>query len=269
VNVRRIRTIAVGAAVVLVYVAGPAVSGRLGPLTRRPLLDGFAPPPAYHWVNPPPDLAAGNQRPASGSFTVKVDPRTGSGANVLSTTDAQVSLALSKGAIPPLQGKSSVRFTIQPSAPVASATMPRGLELVGNAYAIRASWSAGGPAVTELDAPAQLVLFYPPSSDNLVHRHTVVFSNDGKTWTAVSTTDSAAQQLATANVSELGWFAVASSVSGHPKPFPIGTVLEYVALGLLALYFLVSWIRARRRSSATDSSRAGAARDKRRTGGRS
>ena len=48
-----------GVGIVTLYLAGAAVSGRASILARRPLLDGLAPPTPYRWVNPPPDLAAG------------------------------------------------------------------------------------------------------------------------------------------------------------------------------------------------------------------
>ena len=52
-----------GVGIVLLYLAGAAVSGRASILARRPLLDGLAPPTPYRWVNPPPDLAAGLRLP--------------------------------------------------------------------------------------------------------------------------------------------------------------------------------------------------------------
>ena len=76
---RRALLFGLGAAVL--YVAGTALSGSLGPLARRPLLDGFAPPQPYRWVSPPPNLAAGNKPPASAVVSLQLDPQTGSEAS--------------------------------------------------------------------------------------------------------------------------------------------------------------------------------------------
>ena len=61
-----------GVGIVVLYLAGAAVSGRASILARRPLLDGLAPPTPYRWVSPPPDLAASNKPPASTRFTVEL-----------------------------------------------------------------------------------------------------------------------------------------------------------------------------------------------------
>ena len=70
----RVRSLALGAgvAIALVYTATAVLSGHLSPLARRPLLDGLAPPTAYRWVQPPPELAATNQKPTPGRFVVKL-----------------------------------------------------------------------------------------------------------------------------------------------------------------------------------------------------
>ena len=59
----RSRALGAGLAVVIVYAATAILSGHLSPLSSGPLLDGLAPPTAYRWVEPPPELAATNQKP--------------------------------------------------------------------------------------------------------------------------------------------------------------------------------------------------------------
>jgi hypothetical protein len=240
-----------GLAVAALYLLAAVVSGSLSPLARRPVLDGFAPPPPYRWISPPPDLAPSNERPAAGSFSLALHPQTGSEAKVLATSDVQVSLAVALGTFPPAAGKDSVKVSIRPLAPSSAADSPPGYAFSGNVYQIQAAYSPGGPAVRTLRKPGQLTLFYPPALDNLVHRHALLRSSDGVTWQVAPATDSLAQQQVTGNVSSLGFFAAGESQTGHAKPFPIGKVIYYsllaVVVGTLAAMLLVSEARARRK----------------------
>ena len=93
----RRNAIVAGLVSVTVYAALAALSGHLSPLARGPLLDGIGPPQAYRWVNPPPDLASGNQPPSSGVFHVPLDA-SGSRPEVFVTSDNQVTVVVPKGA---------------------------------------------------------------------------------------------------------------------------------------------------------------------------
>jgi hypothetical protein len=241
----------VGLAAVAAYLLLAMVSGRLSPLARRPLLDGFRPPPAYRWVSPPPDLAGHNQRPASGSARIHLDPG-GSAAAVFATSDAQATLVFPARSFPVMSGASAVTVRVDPIAPPTSASVPTGLRIAGNVYRITATYVPSGGTVTSLRQPGQLTLFYPASPDTLLHKHWVLASPDGKTWTRLPTTDSPSQQLATANIRSLGQFAVGESASGTKAPFPVGRVVYYAILGLLAaglvFLFVRTELRLRRRA---------------------
>ena len=89
---------AAGLLAVLAYLAGAALSGQLSPLARRPLLDGLAPPPPYRWVTPPPELSAGNKKPAGVTSGVGLGP-TGSEVSAISTGDGQANLVLDASAV--------------------------------------------------------------------------------------------------------------------------------------------------------------------------
>src|SRR5206468_635193 len=143
---------------------------------RRPILDGFAPPPPYQWVSPPPGVAAGNDKPTGGSFRVRFGANGTSRADVLSTSDIQVTLILSGGTFPPETGETSALVTIQPFAPSKFAAPPSGLGVDGNVYRLRAKYQPGGGGIETLAKPVQLTMVYPPSSDGLVHRHAVLQS---------------------------------------------------------------------------------------------
>jgi hypothetical protein len=240
---------AAGAAVGLVYVMTAALSGRLNPMDRRPLLDGIAPPPAYRWVKPPPSLASGNQKPESGRFEVPLDPQAGSEAQVLSTKDAQMSIVLGEGSIPPQPGFSAVAVTITPLAPMATGAGDSRL-IAGNVYRIQARYAPNGPPVTAVGTGAQLVLFYPPPLDNKIHDHVLVFSTDAVMWKPLQSTDSSFQQQVLADISQFGYFAVATTGTATKAGFPIGKVV-YLSLIIgvvvvLAVGIIVSELRRRR-----------------------
>ena len=249
------RALAAGLAVTVVYVASAILSGRLSPLARRPLLDGFAPPPPYRWVKPPPSLAASNEKPSAGSFTIDLDPTDGSAAGVFSTDDNQASIALGGGAIPPLQGDRSVLLQINPLAPAARASIPGGRHLVGNVYRMTASYRPSRSPVGTLQQPGQVVLAYPSSPDLLLHGHTLLSSTDGKSWRAAPSTDSIAQQLVQASVSRLGYFAVGESTSGTRRHTPTGTILYRVfifgGIAIVAVAILIAELRIRRKNRRT------------------
>jgi hypothetical protein len=250
----------VGLSVVVAYVVLAAVSGRLTPLARRPLLDGFAPPPPYNYVSPPPDLASSNKRPAAGKFTVALDPTAGSEPKVVATSDFQASIALAQGAMAPHAGDSSVSLAITPMAPAPSVALLSGLQMAGNVYRFTATYRPSGDPVTQLRQDAQLVLAYPLRSHALAFRHTLLRSPDGRSFTAVTSTESIAQQLVQGNVRELGSFAVGQSSTGTPTPSGsvghlVYTVVLWALLGLVVVAFLLAEVRRRRNKLRSPASR--------------
>jgi hypothetical protein len=247
------RALIAGLAIAAVYLVGAVASGRISPLARRPLLDGFAPPPPYRWVRPPPSLAATNQPPSGGGFVIVLDPTAGSEAGVFSTDDSQASLALGEGAISTKTGDSSVLLEITPLAPAGAATVPRGMQLIGNVYRISATSQPSSSSVGTLTESGQLVLAYPASADGLLHRHTLLRSADGRSWTAIQSIDSIGQHLAQGNVSKLGYFIVGQSRVGTASRSSIRTTIYRVILfaGLTAIVvaIAVAELRSRRKTS--------------------
>ena len=132
-----------GVGMVVLYLAGAAVSGRATILARRPLLDGLAPPTPYRWVSPPADLAAGNKPPASTRFTLELTAD-GSRLGAFSTGDGQINLVLSEGAVPARSGQTGVEVTVDPVDPATLGPVPSGLVSAGNAYRIQASYQPSG-----------------------------------------------------------------------------------------------------------------------------
>jgi hypothetical protein len=248
------RALAAGVAVTALYLVLAVVSGRLSPLARRPLLDGFAPPPPYRWVRPPPSLASTNEKPSSGRFTIALGTG-GSEAGVFSTDDSQASLALGQGAIERSPGDRSVLLRITPLAPAAGVSSPGGMALSGNVYRFAADYRPSGSPVASLGSPGQLVLAYPAAADALLHRHTLLRSDDGTSWKAVQSIDSIGQQLVQGDVDGLGYFAVGQAKPGTPRHTSTGTIVYRVILiaGIVVVVAAigVAELRNRRRRRRT------------------
>jgi len=257
---RRRRALGVGVAVVALYVLLASVSGRLTPLARRPLFDGFAPPPPYNFVSPPPDLASTNKRPAAGRFTIDLDPTAGSEPKVVATSDFQASIAIAQGAIAPHSGDSSVVLVLTPLAPGQGVSLPSGLQIAGNVYRFTATYRPSGTPITRFRQDAQLVLAYPLRSHTLAFRHTLLRSPDAHSWTAATSTDSIAQQLVQGTGRELGYFSVGQSSTGTPKPptsvgHIVSTVVLWALLGAVVLAFLLAELRRRAKKNRSPGSR--------------
>jgi hypothetical protein len=245
------RALVLGLGVAGAYLVLAAVSGRLSPFASRPILDGFAPPPPYRWVSPPPDLASTNKPPSAGRFTLSLDPTTGSKADVFSTADGQVSLALGEGAVPSRPGQDSVDLTITPMAPAASVEVPRNLQIAGNVYRLAAQYQPSGKPVVRLRSPARLVMAYPLPLNVAVYHHTLLRSGEGTSWSTLRSTDSLVGQLVHADVTELGFFSVGQAVLGSTNPSsPSGgdTVFVVVLVAGFAVLAVIVFMEIRRRT---------------------
>jgi hypothetical protein len=211
----RSRALGAGLAIAVVYAVTALWSGHLSPLARRPLLDGLAPPTAYRWVQPPPELAATNQKPAPGSFTVKLG-NDGSKTAVVTTDDAQVTVILPAGSFASAEGQRSVEVTVEPLAGAISHP-DEPLHVVGNAYLVEATYRPSGDVAT-LASLATVVLVYPLLAND--HgSHAIIWSKTGEHWKTLDTDDLPSIQQAGADIRELGYV----SVAGQPASPTTGT----------------------------------------------
>jgi len=210
------RALASGLAFVVVWGALAAWSGRLSPLARLPLLDGLGPAAPYRWVDPPPDLAADNQPPSAGEFTLALDPD-GVRGQVVFTSDNQVTVIIADGAIGPRAGEQSVKLSVEPVDPASLPTPGGELVTFGNAYAVSASYEPSGAAVKKLNGEVDLILLYPVTPNVHAATHTMLRSATGAGWTDLESTDSAAQQQVQARIAGFGTYVVA----GVPAPSPV------------------------------------------------
>jgi hypothetical protein len=227
VTVRR-PALGAGLAVVLVYVASAILSGLLSPLSSGPLLDGLAPPTAYRWVDPPSELAATNQKPTPGTFTVKLG-NDGSKTAVFTTADAQVTVILPEGSFADAEGQRSVQVVVDPLAgAIAHPDDP--LRVVGNVYLVEATYQPSGDAA-KLANLATVVIVYPLLAND--HgSHSIIWSRSGERWEALDTDDLPSIQQAGADIEELGYL----SVAGQPaSPTGSGTSGDGSSVATIAI----------------------------------
>jgi hypothetical protein len=228
----RARSLALGAgvAIALVYTATSVLSGHLSPLARRPLLDGFAPPTAYRWVQPPPELAATNQKPTPGRFVVKLG-NAGSETSVFTTGDAQVTLIFPEGSFASALGQRSVKVAVEP-LPSSIAHPDDPLTVVGNAYLVEATYEPSGDDAA-LARVATVVLVYPLLAND--HgSHSMIWSRSGNTWSALDTDDLPSIQQAGADIDELGYLSVAGQPSSPTAGAGTGDGGSFATVAIVA-----------------------------------
>jgi hypothetical protein len=239
----------VGVGFVLLYLAGAAISGRASILARRPLLDGLAPPTPYRWVNPPPDLASGNRPPASTRFTVKLTAQ-GSQIGAFSTSDGQVNLVLSEGAVPARAGQTGVEVAVDPVDPATLGPVPAGLVGAGNAYRIQASYRPSGGKVDALGGQSSVGLVYPLLATAVSDPggHLVLSSADGRAWERLRSTDTPGTHQVSAGLARTGYVqvGVAPSVSGGSAGDTRNRTL-LLATGVAAVIVIAALLLRRRK----------------------
>ncbi len=251
----RARIMAVGLVVVALYLVGAAVSGRMSPTARRPLLDGIGPPQPYQWVSPPPSLAAGNKPAEPGTVTLQLKA-SGTVGGVVSTRDLQVTLIFKDGAFSSAQGATGVDVVVTPLDPGTLGAPPTDLVTTGNAYRITASYGgvgSSGPA-PKLANSADLSMVYPstPTSGFTHVDHVILASPDGTSWSRVTTSDVTGALTAAAPVDALGFFVVAEPKSAARAGSTGRSYVPFIVAGIGVLLLLLSsprvvgWIRRRR-----------------------
>ncbi|MEA2487643.1 MAG: hypothetical protein QOF16_1297 [Actinomycetota bacterium] len=249
VTVRR-SAVVIGSLVALAYVATALIAGHREPNVARPLLDGLTAPPAYRWVDPPPDLASGNKQPVGGTSTIAVAKKK-TAAGAFSTPDAQLSIVLEPAALKIPPDTTSVQIALTPLAPAAvQANPPSGLEVAGNIERIQAIAQPSGNELTTFDPPARVVLVYPASSTGTHVSHTLLFSPSGQTWTRIKTSDSTVQQQASGLLPGAGYVAVAAPPASGSSSTRWITIAIVVAAVLLLATLLIADIRRVRRLRA-------------------
>lgn len=223
------------AAGVLLVVAGCG-SVALGLLAGIPVFDGLAPPTAYRWVHPPPELRAGNRAPASVSATVPLTD-SGSAAAFVSTPDDQVQVSIPAGALPPAAGQNALEVDVQPLDPARVPAPPPGTAIQGNAYRITVADVPSGATATAVQ-PVDVTLRYPVDATGVI-----LLTDAG--WQALPTTLESAALAVDATTTRFGIFTAAGTgVTSRPRRTP---AWAYAAAGAALLAAGIPTLVARRR----------------------
>ena len=168
-----------GLALALLYAAVAAATSTLAPGVGRPLFDGFAPPPPYNYVSPPPELASSNVPPQPARTAVALG-EAGSEAINVSTADTQAIVTLPAGAVGANPPDTSVAIELVPRAPATLGPLPPGLRAIGNAYQLALVYQPSGTAVAGGLAPTATVALTGATQGD-----TLLFSPDGQAWRTV------------------------------------------------------------------------------------
>jgi len=141
-----------------------------------PLYDGFAPPPRYQWVEPPPEFVTGNEVPHPKRTEVKLGAG-GSSSQSVAGDDSQLTVDLAAGAVPPAPPSTRVAVTVTPLGPSGLGPLPGGVAPDGNAFRVEVAYLPAGPPLASLAVPATAAVKVPLTADK------VFASPDGKAWT--------------------------------------------------------------------------------------
>jgi hypothetical protein len=239
-----------GLAAAATYAAVALVFAGNGPVL--PLYDtGPLPSEPYRWVDPPPELAAGNLAPEGTKQEVALTEDAGSVASSIVTPDGQAALVLRQGSFGPKLGEIAVMVDIQPADPERIDEPPASTGYDGNAYVITATYAKDGSTATLLN-PGTVVLRSPLGGTRLL-RH-----QPGTGWVSVGEeTPIAASLQVFGETTQLGTFVVGLTI--HGKPFPTLPVsLGATAVAVAAAGYVARRSRSKKRPQSRRERRAAA-----------
>jgi hypothetical protein len=241
-----------GVAAASLYVLTGVVLVRAGSPVL-PLFDGLAPPAPYRWVEPPPELAEGNEEPLDANQEIPL----GEGLGALSavTGDGQAQITVIEDAVDAPPDAEAAVLTIEPLDPASLGPPPEGFRFDSNAYRYEAVTVPGDEPLV-LTGEATIILTYATRAGRLL-RWT------GSGWERLDTTVLGGTLQVLANTSELGTFVAAGREQQHGGvAWPLWAGIGGGALA--AIGGLELWLRRRRRQRALERARGAKAKSKKR-----
>ena len=193
-------------------------------------------------------------QPATDSFELRFrgrPPRSDLGG--FSTRDDQFFVVLREGAVPPRPGQTSVRLEATPLDPAALGPRPEGLQAVGNAYRLKASYAPSGRLVERFAGEVKAGFRYSLAASTALGELSVAYSRDGRTWTKLETADAPSVRELTSRIPGPGYLllttSAAATVTGDSPGARLRRLALLVAGGLVLVAVLVM---LRRRARAGD-----------------
>ena len=228
-----------GIAVVIAYLF---VALRLSAPPVRPMFEIIG-APAYRWVTPPPQFAAGNKRPERRTYPLPLGPH-GSPALGISTGDGQATGIFPEGAFVSRADETSVEVRIDPIDPATIGPPPSGFHHDGNAYRLDATYPHSGSPATPAH-PVTIVLSYPIHATRLLRR-TV------SGWSDLPAARAETSRQIYGPTSELGVFVADGPPlsTSAPKTFPAAIVISVCAAAAALAAGSIARLRSRRRRSS-------------------
>jgi hypothetical protein len=188
----------------LLYVVVVVATTRLSSQPVLPLFDGFAPPTAYAWVNPPPERAGDNVAPKSAEREFPLDAEGSQAANV-ATDDAQAIVGLDKGSVPARPPDTGVMVKVTPVDAATLGPLPPGQRVLSNAYQVSLNYVPSQTPVTRLAVDGTLALTAADNGDRLL------YSADGQTWQELEFRTYGTDHGLFTDLQAPGWFVVATT----------------------------------------------------------
>ena len=229
------RLVRAGAGFAVLYVVVAFVTAQLSSRPVLPLFDGFAPPVPYNWVNPPPEMAAGNTvpPPVERQFPVGAD---GAPASNAASDDAQIIVGLDNGSVPASAPDTTIAVRMVPLDPGTLGPLPAGLRAVSNAYQVTMTYLPSQTPLARLAVKGTIALTAGETGDRML------YSADGQTWEERAFRPYGQDHGVFTELEAVGWFVVASSSA--PSSSAGGEQSDALKWALLVTVFLVGVVGA-------------------------
>lgn len=233
---KQLKRFVLGLAALGVYVVTSYLIARTT-VAFRPVLDGFAPPQPYQYVDPPQDLRDTNVVPKPLDETYDVGGDSSQGLT-FTTPDGQVQVIVDSDALGARRGERSVRIRITPLGPRGLPEPGDGLFVQGNAYRIQANYERSKAPVA-LAKPATIIVRYPFAATKLGRL-------DGPRWRVLRSQLLEPSLQVFAESRELGIFAAVGPPHGGRRWW-----IPLIAAGAGIVAALIGYRAGRRRTKRT------------------
>ena len=147
----------------------------------------------------------------------------------------------------PSPGQTSVHVQVTPLDPAALGPRVEGLQAVGNAYRLQASYAPSGRPIEDFAAEVKAGFSYSLVTSTALAELSLVYSSDGRAWTRLETADAPSVREATSRIPGPGYLLLATSPAAAVTGDSPGARLRRLILVLVAGLVLVAVLLVLRR----------------------